>query len=57
MGHCQWVVESQLNGEAGELQLRGLAEQWLSWLAELPLAQVTVQRASVESIYHRFHGA
>ena len=40
-----------------ELHLTGPARAWLLWLAELPLQNLRVERASVSSIYSRFHGS
>lgn len=40
-----------------ELHLSGPAGNWLGWLAQLPLNNLQIERASVSSIYHRFHGS
>lgn len=40
-----------------ELHLNGPPRKWLRWLAELPLDELKIERASVSLIYNRFHGS
>lgn len=52
-----WVAHHQLANGNLELHLSGPAQRWLAWLATLPTTELRVERASVSSIYQRFHGA
>jgi ABC-2 type transport system ATP-binding protein len=52
-----FVQHESLDGDQLELHLSGPAQAWLNWLAELPVGDLTIERASVSSIYHRFHGS
>lgn len=40
-----------------ELHLSGRPQEWLTWLAQLPADELRVERASVSSIYQRYHGS
>jgi ABC-2 type transport system ATP-binding protein len=50
-----YVVDIQLRDNQLELQLSGQAQNWLQWLSTLPTADMRIERASVNSIYQRFH--
>lgn len=54
---ADWVAHHELTDGKLELHLSGPAQLWLSWLATLPVEELRVERASVSSIYKRFHGA
>jgi ABC-2 type transport system ATP-binding protein len=50
------VYQSLVDGKL-DLQLSGAAQCWLAWLAQLPTDNLRIERASVSSIYSRFHGS
>ena len=52
-----FVAHQSCDGDQVELHLSGPAQIWLTWLSELPLRDLQIERASVSSIYHRFHGS
>lgn len=52
-----FVAHQSLSDTKLELHLSGPAEQWLVWLSELPTRDLRLERASVSSIYNRFHGS
>ena len=52
-----YVTHQSLSGDKMELHLSGPAQEWLAWLSELPTDDLRIERASVSSIYNRFHGS
>ena len=52
-----FVTHESLQDDKLELHLAGPVQKWLAWLAELPADDVRIERASVSSIYSRFHGS
>ncbi len=50
-----FVTHHQRNEQQLEMHLSGPPQAWLKWLSELPLADMRIERASVSSIYARFH--
>ncbi len=50
-----FLTSSSLTDKQVELHLTGQPQLWLSWLQSLPLDDMRIERASVSSIYHRFH--
>lgn len=52
-----FVRRHKLDGQSLELQLDGQPKTWLAWLAELPLADMRIERANIRSIYECFHRA
>lgn len=53
----EFVVFHSFHTGKIEMHLTGPTRRWLAWLAELPLDELKIERASVSLIYNRFHGS
>ncbi len=52
-----FVKQHMQSDQALELHLDGPPKAWLSWLNDLPLSEMRIERANIRSIYERFHRA
>lgn len=53
----KFVKQHTLTGRSLELQMDGQPQAWLSWLSQLPISDMRIERANIRSIYERFHRA
>lgn len=50
-----FIEYSRIDGEQVELQLLGSPDNWLGWLSEIELDDMTIDNAGVRAVYERYH--